>query len=309
MVSNQKSDIAIIVLNWNNKEDTINCLQSLEKQEDVNINIIVVDNGSIDNPVPIIKDQFHDIDIIETGSNLGYAGGNNVGIRDALEQGVEFITVLNNDTVLDPNCIRELEADLKSHPEAAAAAPKSYFYDKPEIIYFAGGEIDPLGSLSHIGYGDQDGPVVNSSRETEWLSGCAIMFTRKALREVGLFDKDYFLLFEDADWSLRAKKKNYRLRIVPSAILLHKVSQSFGDTWSPSYFYYYTRNYFLWIERNFPIHQRPRFFHHAVIRIRYFSSNREDSSSYYGEKKFRKAIWIGLIDYIFRRFGKCSHSF
>ena len=299
--------VAVIILNWNGKKDTLACVKSVTRQEFEHLQIVIVDNASTDDSVSVFRKKFPNLKILENKTNLGYAAGNNIGIRYALDSGSEYVLVLNNDTVLDPECIRELQADLISHPEAAAAGPKSCFYDKPDIIYFAGGEVGPYGSIFHVGYGSQDIQFYNLARETEWLNGCAIMFTRRALLDIGLYYPDYFLLFEDIDWSFRAIRLGYSLRYVPQAKLLHKGSASFGKTRSPLYTYYYKRKLCLWIERNFPFYKRPRLYHQAVYSTRDFS-NLLNVSSISMKKKFEKAIWFGFIDYLLRRFGKCTHS-
>jgi len=190
-----KAKVAAIILNWNRKDDTLACLRSLHEQRNVEVEVIVVDNGSVDDSVFAIRDQFRDAVVIETGANLGYAGGNNVGLTYALNQGFEYVLVLNNDTILAPDCVFCLLADLQLHPDAVAAAPKSFYYDAPEIIYFAGGKIGRDGCTLHVGVGSPDGPEYDLPGETEWLSGCAILFRSRLLQEVGLFDPRYYLLY------------------------------------------------------------------------------------------------------------------
>src|SRR5262245_58214407 len=122
-------EVAVIVLNWNGKDDTLSCLKSLRAQENIVVHTILVDNASIDDSVSAGRENFAEAEVIQTGANLGYAGGNNVGLNHALKRGFEYILVLNNDTVLDPYCLASLVADLKAHPNAAAAAPKALFLD------------------------------------------------------------------------------------------------------------------------------------------------------------------------------------
>lgn len=299
--------VAIVVLNWNGKNDTLACLHSLDEQEDIEGKVILVDNGSVDDSILAVSGQFPDVTIIETGANLGYAGGNNVGISYALDKGFEYIMVLNNDTILAPQCISHLLQDLQLHSDAAAVAPKSFYLEAPDIIYFAGGRISRDGRTHHIGGGSYDAPKYNLPCDTEWLTGCAILFRSQSLQELGLFEPKYYVLFEDADWSLRARRTGYRLRVVPGATVWHKVSPSFGKTWSPLYRYYYTRNSFLWIERNFPLQEKPRLYYSALKRAFNAAMLRTREVSPKDERLIRRSVWKGIVDYVFRRFGPQSH--
>lgn len=299
--------VATIIVNWNKKDDTLACLRSLREQEAVKVKVILVDNGSVDDSVLNVSDQFPDAAVIENGDNLGYAEGNNVGIRYALDQGFQYIMVLNNDTILAPQCISRLLEDLELHPDAAAAGPKSFYFETPEMIYFAGGQITRDGRTLHIGIGTQDGPKYNFPCDTEWLTGCAILFRSRSLREVGLFEPKYYLLYEDADWSLRARRRGCRLRFVPGATLWHKTSPSFGKTWSPHYLYYYTRNNFLWIERNFSLQQKPWLYYSALKRAFNIAVLQKKEVSPTDKQLIRRSVWKGIIDYVFRCFGQQSY--
>ena len=295
----------MIVLNWNGKDDTLSCLRSVRAQENVVVHIMLVDNASTDLSVSAVRESFPEAEVIQTGANLGYAGGNNVGLKHALKRGFEYIFVLNNDTVLDPYCLANLVADLKAHPNAAAAAPKTLFLDSPTTICFAGGRLSPEGAPDHVGMGQQDGPQFFSC-DTEWLTGCAILFRSQALKEISLFESKFFLLFEDLDWSMRARKLGYKLRFAADARLWHKASASFGKTFSPLYWYYYSRNNLLWIERAFTLRQRPRLYFSALKRTLYavlFNTNMPRLE----RKQIRRSVTRGLSDYLFRRFDE-QHS-
>ena len=296
--------VAIVVLNWNGKNDTLACLHSLKGQEDVEVKVILVDNGSVDDSVLSVSDQFPNATVIENGVNLGYAEGNNVGIKYALDQGFQYIMVINNDTILAPQCIFRLLKDLQLHPDAAAATPKSFYFQAPDIIYFAGGKISRDGRTVHIGGGSYDGPKYNLPCNTEWLTGCAILFRSRSLKEVGLFESKYYLLYEDADWSLQARAMGYRLRFVPEATLWHKTSPSFGKTWSPLYLYYYTRNNFLWIERNFSLQEKPRLYYSALKRALDNALFRNKMLPLKDKYIIQRSVWKGIFDYVFRRFGQ-----
>jgi GT2 family glycosyltransferase len=295
--------VAVIVLNWNGKKDTLACLESLQAQNDIQTKIILVDNGSDDDSVSAVAEQYPDAEIIETGLNLGYAGGNNVGLKRSLERGFEYILVLNNDTILDPYCIANLVMGLQANPNGAAAAPKTFFLDAPATIYFAGGKLNSDGSPEHIGWEQHDGPQFRSS-DTEWLTGCAILFRAAALKRIGLFESKFFLLFEDLDWCMRASRLGYKLTFVAEAKLWHKGSASFGKIFSPFYWYYYSRNNFLWIERNFSLSQRPRLYLSALRRTYNNAVRINKDMPPVERKQIRRSVTKGLNDYLFRRFDE-----
>jgi GT2 family glycosyltransferase len=298
-------EVAVIVLNWNGKDDTLVCLKSIRAQENIVVHLMVVDNASDDDSVSAIEKYFPEAEVIETGANLGYAGGNNVGLKRALERGFEYIFVLNNDTLLDPDCLSTLVTDLNTHPEAAAVGPKTFFMDSPTTICFAGGVLSPEGAPAHVGMGQLDGPQFLSC-DTEWLTGCAILFRSQALKEIGLFESKFFLLFEDLDWSVRARKLGYKLRFAADAKLWHKASASFGKTFSPLYWYYYSRNNLLWIERAFSLRQKPRLYFSALKRSLYAVLSNGNMPTL-ERKQIRRSITRGLNDYLFRRFHE-RHS-
>ncbi|CAN5768704.1 hypothetical protein BH10CHL1_BH10CHL1_07870 [soil metagenome] len=297
--------VSAIVLNWNGKSDTLACLKSLQMQT-MPVDIVVVDNGSIDDSVAAIRQNYPEVTILETGCNLGYSGGNNVGIRHALATGATYIFVLNNDTRLDPECTVRLLEDCKVNPGSVAVAPKSLYMDRPETICFAGGRITASGDTQHIGMGQPDGPAYTVTQATEWITGCALFVSRAGFEQVGLFDERFFLLFEDSDWSLRARRLGYGLRYVGTACVWHQGSASFGGKRSPIYQYYHTRNQLLWLERNYPFHRFVRLAGHLLRRA--WSRTNRLAHTAQSQRILRRAILLGASDYLWRRFGQGNLS-
>lgn len=290
----------VIVLNWNGRDDTLACLASLVAQT-VPVHVLVVDNGSTDDSVAAVRREHPGVEVIETGANLGYAGGNDVGLRHALAGPFRQVLVLNNDTLLELDCVERLAAALDACPGAAAVAPKSLAPGRPDRIHFAGGRVSRDGHAWHVGLGEPDGPAFDVSGDTEWISGCAIFASREALLRVGLFDERFFLLFEDLDWSLRARRLGYRLCYEPRARMRHAGSKSFGGKRGARYQYFFTRNGLLWLERSAPVHRLPlllpRWIGEARARISRFGRSPGD----------RRALSIatrwGVEDWLRRRFG------
>jgi GT2 family glycosyltransferase len=246
--------VHIVVLNWNGKSDTLECLTSLQSVSYPNRMIVVVDNGSTDGSEEAIKTAFPDVTFIQTGENLGYAEGNNVGIRHAMESGADFVFILNNDTITDSNVVTALVAEAEKNPNAAILGPKIYFYDRPDIINSAGGHLDYLTlARGHIGYGVRDdGTTYASVAAVEWITGCAMLLRLSVLREVGFFDPDFFLICEELDLCTRIRKRGFEILFVPEAKLWHKVSAAFDGNFSALYCYYFFRNSLLYVWKNFP---------------------------------------------------------
>lgn len=238
--------IAVVVLNWNGSEDTLECLRSLRAQ-DRGTHIIVVDNASTDDSVARIEASSLADDLIVAEQNLGYAGGNNLGLRRALEEGFERIGVLNNDTVATPGMIERLEVELAR--TRGAVSPEIHYFDEPGIAWFRGANMY-RGRPGHILPGHE-------ATHTEALSGCCIFAPASVWESVGLFDEGYFLIFEDSDWSMRARAFNVDLSVVNDAMLLHKESRSFNrmPSTAPGIFYG-SRNWlkFAWRWRRHEFH-------------------------------------------------------
>ena len=293
--------VTVIILNWNGKADTLSCLSSL-KEQTVSLDLVVVDNGSEDGSEAAIRQAHPDITLLQTGRNLGYTGGNNVGIRHALATGATHIFVVNNDVVFDPQCVAELLADCMAHPNAAAAAPKCLFQSEPKTVYFAGGLILRRGPAVHVGLGQPDGPEFDQAGNTDWITGCALFATRQAFERIGPFEDRFFLLFEDVDWSLRAREAGMPLRYVPTARLWHGGSKTFGGKRGTVYQYYFTRNGLLSLERHSSLLLlMPRmmlFLWEARARVDRLGRTREERTSLF------RATTLGIKDYLLRRFGQ-----
>ena len=295
--------VTVIILNWNGKADTLSCLSSL-KEQTVPLDLIVVDNGSDDGSEATIRQAHPDITLLQTGRNLGYTGGNNVGIRHALARGATHIFVVNNDVVFAPQCVAELLADCMAHPNAAAAVPKCLFESEPDTIYFAGGRILRRGPAVHVGLGQPDGPEFDQPGNTDWITGCALFATRQAFERIGPFDDRFFLLFEDVDWSLRAREAGMPLRYVPTARLWHGGSKTFGGKRGTVYQYYFTRNGLLSLERHSSllliVPRMMLFLWEARARVYRLGRSREERTALF------RATVLGIKDYVRRRFGQGS---
>jgi len=238
-------NIAVVILSWNGRDDTLACLRSLPRDSQPGLRRIVVDNGSSDGTVQALREQHPDVMVIETGRNLGFAGGNNAGIERALADGADAVLVLNNDTEVETGAIERLTAALRADPAAGACSPVLPHFDDPARLWFAGASFDPrrahAGRNSDYERGTATLPATPIA--VDRLVGAALLARAQALREIGGFADELFFLYEDIDWSLRARAAGWRLLLVPGARVPHKVAASQGGRpHTPTTAYYGTRN-------------------------------------------------------------------
>lgn len=243
--------VYIVIVNWNGWRDTIECIDSLRKLTYSKYRVVVVDNGSTDESISELQ-TYPYINLITTGKNLGFSGGNNVGIRWAMEQEVEFILLLNNDTVVAPDLLDAFVEVANRHPHVGAMAAKIYYFDQPEVLWFAGGKVtNHLDCPGHLGGGEKDQGQYDQICDTLFINGSAFFARAKAISDVGLLDERYFYTFEDADWTMRFLQAGYRCLYVPQAKIWHKAHRATGGR-TPCWWYYYERSRLLWLRTHFP---------------------------------------------------------
>lgn len=250
---------SIIVLSWNGREDTLACVASLERLEGEEVDVICVDNGSVDGTVAAVRERHPAVTVVENGRNLGYAGGNNAGIALALERGAEWVVLLNNDATLAPDAVRRLRAAAARHPEAGVLAGKLFFADPPDRVWFAGQRVGLTSGYSGRprGHGRRDAPEYRVEQQTARAVGALMAVSRAAIESVGMLDDDFFAYVEDVDWSLRIRAAGFAVWFVPDALAWHRVSASSGgEGASPTAMYYGVRNTIALCERHRPL--RPR---------------------------------------------------
>jgi hypothetical protein len=303
------STVALVVLNWNNAEDTLRCLASLEHLTYPDYEIVVVDNGSSDDSAPQIRAAYPAVTLIETGANLGYAGGNNVGIRYTLEHGAQFVCILNNDIIVEPMFLEPLLATLQNDPAIGVVTPLIAVLNAPESIWALGSSINRrTATVTRLHVGDK----VSTWRDgspfvVDVASGSAMLVKREVLETVGLMDEDFFLYYEETDWCLRVQEAGYPIVAVPSAIVLHKVSATLGET-SPVIDYYMLRNHLRFVNRHWTGLTCRR------IQIQIILRNLATIAAYtikpHDGKRIpnRNARLMALRDVFLGQWGRCSGS-
>lgn len=231
--------VFVILLNWNRRDDTLACLASLAQQTIVGAQIVVVDQGSTDNSVDEIKRLFPNVSNLQNRENIGFARGMNVGIQWAMEQGADWLFLLNNDTIADPKLLERLLEHRQSGYQVLS--PAIFYVEPPTQIWSIGGGIHNL-LLEMTGDHGRNEPLPRKPIEREFLSGCALLVQRTVFDQVGLFDERFFMYYEDLDFCLRNKQAGIKMLLVPDAHLWHKVSQSSGGANSPNERYHMARS-------------------------------------------------------------------
>ena len=236
--------VSIIIVNWNGGEDILECLKSVKDIDYPDYEIIAVDNGSTDNSVKEIKGAFPDIKLILNDKNLGFPAGVNVGIKAATGG---YILLLNDDTVVARNILKDLVEAMESDPGIGIAGPMILYYSEPDKIWSAGMQLHLLGYASHIGKG-LNKELFNKSYPVDYMTGCVVLIKKEVIDKIGLLDPEYFLYSEDADFCLRARNAGYRCMYVPSPTVWHKATKEWIT--NPAQAYYYMRSAIVFAKKN-----------------------------------------------------------
>lgn len=246
-----------IVLNWNNYEDTKECIKSLKESIYNNLKIVLVDNNSQDGSVDQLEQKYINDKttyIIRNKQNYGFARGINVGIKYALHNNADFVFLLNNDAVVDKGCISNLATAVSSDDRIAAAAPLIYYYNSKDVIwqgrtYFSflrTGTKSPDKNKLIRNY--PEGP-----HEASTVGGCAVLIRHQIFEEMGLFDPVFFFYGEDVDFSIRVRHAGFKLIIVPSAKAWHKIADIAQERSSPFVMYHRAKSHLLVLRKNFSL--------------------------------------------------------
>lgn len=303
--------VFISLLNYNGSENTIDCLESLRhiSADNFKLTIAVVDNASSDDSIRniknyILKNKLSGIKVVQNKENLGFSGGHNVVIRYALKDGADYVLILNNDTYVDQNFLAELIEKGESDKKVGILVPKIYFapgfefhkkrYSKNElgkVFWYAGGEIDWKNIIGYNrGVDEVDVGQFSRLEETETATGCCMLIKSVVFEKAGTLDDGYFLYYEDADFCMRIKRKNFKIIYVPKSIIWHKNAGSTGGSGSAIQDYYITRNRLVFG------------FKYASIRSK-LALFRESLSLFLRGRRWQRQ---GVIDFYLGKLGKGS---
>ncbi len=244
--------VYVIILHYNSISDTIMTLASVHTIRYNNFRVLLVDNDPKNDHTSDIRSQFPDVEIQKNPENLGYAGGNNTGIKRAVERDASYFLILNNDVVVEPDLLTKLVAVMEKDTRCAACQPVVTYYDQEHRIWSAGTEF-------YFGYPRlyhknelRDTAICGDPRKIFGLVGCALFMRAASVRAVGMFDEDLFLMHEETDWCIRARENGFTLIVVETATVRHKVSASL-TMFSRQYLYYVSRNWLLVAKKHFPV--------------------------------------------------------
>ena len=239
----------MIVLTWNSENDITECLASLRLLEYPNYEIIVVDNVSADRTPNIVKNSFPDVTLIINKKNLGFGGGFNVGIKEAIKKKADYIVCLNSDVVVDKHFLLELIKVGELSEKVGGLCPIAYYYDQPNRINGAGGIVRIIRPKV-FGCGEIDKGQYGEIKETRMLCGPALVLKREVFLDIGFFDTEYFYGPEDMDIALRLLKNGYKILFVPRAKLWHKRRGATGGKITPLNIYFHVRNFLLFVKKH-----------------------------------------------------------
>ncbi len=246
-----EAKVGVVLVNWNTAEFTRLCIASLLAGRRVPWRMVVVDNASAGNEADQLAAMFPQVEVIRNDRNLGFTGGNNIGIRRLQQLGADYIWLLNNDTEVAPDCLESLLAAMQADSGVAVASAKILYQDPPDRIWYGGGAINPLRLTNHHGgLGQPDRGQFDRALDVGYVCGCCLFVRRSVFAQVGLLHDQFFAYYEDVEWCLRLRRHHLRMRYVPSAVLRHKVAAStvkntllqFGGTTSPRAHYLFARN-------------------------------------------------------------------
>ncbi len=256
----QEYEISIITINYNGLKDTCELIDTLPLEND-KLEVIVVDNASLQDEASIIEQRYPRVTVVRSSKNLGFAGGNNLGIQASHGRYLFFI---NNDTIIETkneeqrnNFLQPLIERLESSDKIGMVCPKIRFSWGNHLIQYAG--YTPLSSITmrnhSIGFGEEDHGQYDTPHQTPYAHGAAMLVKREVINRVGMMPECFFLYYEELDWSMMIRRAGYEIWFDPSFTVYHKESQSTGQD-SPLRTYYLTRNRLLFVRRN--IHQPER---------------------------------------------------
>jgi len=241
--------VSIVTLTWNTTDITCDFLRSINEHCTYNnLEIIIVDNGSKDDPTGVFKSIRPDVKVILNGKNLGFTGGNNVGIKVATG---DYLFIVNNDTEFTPGLIEGLLEIFNKYPDAGIVSPKfHYFFHKGTLEYAGYNTVNIFtGRNAMVGCKEKDEGQYNEIKETNYAHGGGMMVPKKVIEEVGGLPEEFFIYYEEFDWCEQIKRKGYKVYYQPNSLIYHKESMTTGKS-SPFKTFYHTKNRILFMRRN-----------------------------------------------------------
>lgn len=265
-----KPKVFIIILNWNGIGDTYECVNSLLNIDYDNYEILIVDNNSREkeiNELKILSMNNPKVKLILNKQNLGFAGGNNIGIDYAIKCGAEYIMLLNNDTIVEKDFINPLLKVFEQCDNVGIVAPKINYYEEKNIIWSAGGKISRIRGSGYAVTNIHENKIKFTEKAVTFVSGCCMLIRREMFYKVGLLDENYFVYLEDADFCSRVINAGYKIIVSSQSKIYHKVSKSTRNKLNLLPLYYVTRNRLYFIKKNYPNYLIPSFLYISISML------------------------------------------
>lgn len=253
--------VHVLIINWNGAAHLEACFESLLASTYPHCQFVLVDNASTDGSVEFVRARFGAdprVSVLECGGNLGWSGGNNVGLRAALAAGADYVLLLNNDTWTAPGAIAALVARAEADESIGALAPKLVLFDAPDVINSVGLCCSKIGAAWDLGIGQPDGPAWDDDGEVIGICGAGMFLRAAAVEQTGLLPEDFGIYLDDLDLCLRIWNADYRIAACPEAVIRHKFSATWGqDARAREKYFLNTRNRFYLMLRLFPVFGLP----------------------------------------------------
>lgn len=293
--------IIVVILNSNRRDDCLDCLASISRSCYDNYRVVVLNNGCDPDALQALHAAAPFAQMVELIENRGYAGNNNVGLELALAQGADWVFLLNEDTVIGPDCLRHLAAVGNADPGIGIVGPMVYHDDERDVIQSAGGILSRWNwQPAHCGQNTVDRGQFEGTRPVDWVSGCAMLVRRALVEQIGMLDERFFLYWEEVDWCLRARKHGWKIIQVPHAKIWHKgVQREYSPT--PSVTYYTTRNRFLLLAKH---HAPPAAWLASCAQTLRTLVSWTTRPKWRTKREHRDAMWQGVSDFVRGRWGR-----
>ncbi len=289
--SSSSPAVTIIIVAWNQHDKTLACLAAVTAGDYANASVLLVDNGSASPLAAAVIERFPAVQVLRLPENLGFAGGYNAGLREAMSGAADLFLLLNNDTLPAPDALSQLVACLAGAPDVGLATAKIYYAAEPRRIWTVGANLNVFLDLKDGGQGQIDAGQWAAPRDVDFAPFCAVLVRREVVEEVGQLDEEFFLYYEDMDYCRRMRRAGWRLRLCPEAHVWHDVSASSGGRDSPTERYWMAQS----SGRYFRKHGRGarlllivpfRLFSALKMTVRLLAA---------GKREALRAYWSGLI--------------
>lgn len=294
--------VFIIIVNWNGFWDTSECIRSILNISYDNYTIIVVDNSDKDESKELAK-IFSEVITLRSETNLGFAGGNNLGIEYALGKGADYILLLNNDTTVEKDFLNILVDSASNNKNIGITVPQINYYNEPHKIWSAGGTISKIRGSGFAETNTWENKVERKDKSVSFVSGCCMLIKKEVIKKVGMFDEMFFLYVEDTDLCFRVLKAGYSINVVSKTKIYHKIKGSTRNNFSVLPLYYTTRNRLYFAKKNFgSIYLLTVLYIFTIMLLKSFGW------VFTGKLMNIYTVYRAFIDFYFSRLGKTDHN-